>query len=117
MASAINSNQRKGTPMKYLLKFSFPIEPGNAVLKDPRFGSKMRQLLADIKAEAAYFTAVDGQRGGYFILNVDEASQIPAIVEPLFLWLNADVELIPLMLPQDLEKAGPAIGAAVQKWA
>jgi hypothetical protein len=103
--------------MKYLLKFSFPIEAGNAALKDPQFGSKIKQFLTDIKAEAAYFTLVNGQRGGYIILNIDDASQVPAIVEPLFFWLKADVEYIPLMRPQDLEKAAPAIEAASKKWA
>jgi len=47
------------------MKMRFPVEAGNAALRDPQFGAKMQQALADIKAEAAYFTAVDGQRGGY----------------------------------------------------
>ncbi|MDZ4722792.1 MAG: DUF3303 family protein [candidate division Zixibacteria bacterium] len=108
---------KKGRPMKYLVKFSWPIESGNATLKDPQFGSKMKQLLSDLKAEAAYFAAVDGGRGGYIVLNMEDASQIPAVAEPLFQWLHAAVEFIPVMLPQDLEKAGPAIAASIKKWA
>ncbi len=103
--------------MKYLIRFSFPAEAGNTALRDPQFGSRMKQLLSDIKAEAAYFTAVDGQRGGYIVLNMDDASQIPAIAEPLYFWLHADVEIIPVMVPQDLEKAGTAIAASAKKWA
>ncbi len=98
------------------MKMRFPVEAGNAALRDPQFGAKMQQALADIKAEAAYFTAVDGQRGGYIVVNMDDASQIPAMAEPFFLWLKADVEFIPVMLPQDLGKAGPAIEAAMKKW-
>ena len=103
--------------MKFLVKFSFANEAGNEALSDPQFGSKMKQLLTDIKAESAYFTTVNGQRGAYLVVNMDDASQIPAIAEPLFLWLHADLEFIPVMLPQDLEKGGPAIAAAVKKWA
>jgi hypothetical protein len=103
--------------MKFLVKFSFANDAGNEALKDPAFGSKMKQLLTDIKAESAFFTAVNGQRGAYLVVNMDDASQIPAIAEPLFLWLHADLEIIPVMLPQDLEKGGPAIAAAVKKWA
>lgn len=103
--------------MKFLVKFSFANDAGNAALKDPAFGAKMKQLLTDIKAENAYFTAVNGQRGAYLVVNMDDASQIPAIAEPLFLWLHADLEIIPVMLPQDLEKGGSAIAAAVKKWA
>lgn len=102
--------------MKYIVRFSFAIEAGNAALRDPQFGSKMKSFLTDIKAETAYFTTVDGQRGGYIVLNIDDASQIPAIAEPLFLWLSADIEFLPVMVVQDLEKAGPAIAAAVKKW-
>lgn len=102
--------------MRFLVRFHIPIEAGNAMLRDPKFGEKMQQMLADMKAEAAYFTAVDGQRGGYIVVNFDDASKIPAIVEPLFLWLKADVEFFPVMLPQDLGKAGPDIEAAKKKW-
>lgn len=102
--------------MRYLVRFHIPVDSGNAMLRDPKFGEKLLQMLADMKAEAAYFTAVDGQRGGYIVLSFDEASKIPAIVEPLFLWLKADVELIPVMVPEDLAKAGAAIEAAMKKW-
>lgn len=102
--------------MRYLLKFRFPVEAGNQVIRDPEFGAKMRHLLEHVKAEAAYFTAMDGQRGGYIVLNLSDASHIPAIAEPFFLWLKADVEFIPVMTPQDLEAAGPSIGQAIAQW-
>jgi hypothetical protein len=102
--------------MRYLLSFRIPLEAGNAALRDPNFGAKLQQLLADMKAEAAYFTTMSGQRGGYVVVSMDDASKIPALAEPLFLWLKADVTFLPVMLAEDLAKAGPAIGAAVQKW-
>lgn len=102
--------------MRYLMRVRFPIEAGNAALRDPQFGAKLQQYLADIKAEAAYFTTVDGQRGGYIVVDMKDASELPGIAEPLFLWLKADLECIPVMIPDDLAKAGPAIGAAMQKW-
>jgi hypothetical protein len=70
-----------------------------------------------VGAEAAYFTSMDGHRGGYIIVNMKDASQIPAVAEPFFLWLGAKVEFIPVMTPEDLGKAGPSIAAAVKKWA
>jgi len=102
--------------MRYLIRFRVPNESGNASLRDPQFGERMRQLLSDLGAETAYFTAVNGQRGGYIVVNFDDASKIPAMAEPLFLWLNADVEFIPVMLPEDLAKAGGDIAAAMKKW-
>lgn len=102
--------------MRHLIKFSIPIDSGNEALRNREFGAKLQQLLKDIKAETAYFTAVDGQRGGYIVVDFDDASKIPAIAEPLFYWLKAEVEFIPVMLIDDLAKAASGIEAAVKKW-
>ncbi len=102
--------------MRFLLKLTIPTEAGNAALSDPKFGQKMQVLLKDIGAEAAYFASMEGERGGYIIVPMKDASEIPAIAEPFFLWLNAKLEFIPVMTPEDLGKAGPSIGAAVKKW-
>jgi hypothetical protein len=52
----------------------------------------------------------------YIIVNIDNASQIPAMAEPVFIWLKAEIEFIPVMTPEDLGKVGPAIEAANKKW-
>jgi hypothetical protein len=49
-------------------------ENGNKALKDPLFGKKMQDLLKEVKSEAAYFTTICGNRGGYIIVNMDDAS-------------------------------------------
>jgi len=76
----------------------------------------MHDVLKEIRAGTAYFTTVDGHRGGYIVVNMKDASQMPAIAEPFFLWFNATVDFMPVMLAKDLEKAGPSIEAAVKKW-
>ncbi len=102
--------------MRYIMKIRMPVDKGNEATSNPQFGQKMNELLTEIKAEAAYFTTIDGQRGAYIIVNMNDASEIPAIAEPFFIWLNADIDFQPVMKPEDLAKAGPAIGAAVKKW-
>ena len=102
--------------MRYIMSVRIPIDRGNELLKDPQFGQKMNDLVTSVKAEAVYFTTVNGQRGGYIIVNMDDASQLPAIAEPFFLYLHADIDVHPVMLLSDLQKAGPGIGAAAQKW-
>lgn len=96
--------------MKFLMKFSIPMKPGNAALSDSQFGGKLKQLLSDMKAEAAYFTPVKGQRGGYIVLNMDDASQIAAFSEPMFFWFDAEVEFLPVMLMEILKKQGRQSG-------
>lgn len=102
--------------MLHILQIRIPIEAGNVALRDPEFGKKMKALLAEIKAQAAYFTTMDGQRGAYIVVDMNDASELPAIAEPFFLWLKADVTAMPVMTPEDLAKAGPAIGAAIARW-
>src|SRR5262245_41440313 len=102
--------------MRFILKVKIPNQTGNKAIKDPQFGAKMQKVLREIKAEAAYFSTVDGCRGGHIIVNMNDASQLPAIAEPLFLWLDAEIDCQPVMLPEDLGKAGPSIEAAVKTW-
>jgi len=57
-----------------------------------------------------------GQRGVHIYLKMDDASQIPAIAEPFFLWLHADVSFNPVMRPADLAKGDPGIKSAIKHW-
>jgi hypothetical protein len=59
---------------------------------------------------------VDGGRGGYLIINLDDASQFPAVVEPLFFALGATVKLQLVMTAEDFEKASPSLEQAAQKF-
>ena len=102
--------------MRLLLKASIPAEVGNASAKDGTLGKKMHSILADLKPEAGYFTDMDGQRTALVFLNVEESSEIPKIAEPWMLAFNANIELHPVMIPEDLMKAGPDIGEAVKKY-
>ncbi len=98
--------------MRFLMKVSIPVETGNEAAA---MGfAAIRTILEQQKPEAAYFIAEKGMRTGILILHMDDVSQIPALAEPWFLALNASVELTPVMLPEDLQKAAPAIAEAVQ---
>lgn len=103
--------------MRFLLKVNIPVEAGNAAAKAGKLGPIIETILADLKPEAAYFTDDNGQRTGFLFLDMQDASQIPAIAEPWFLSFNASIELHPVMVPQDLAKAAGAIEKAVKKYA
>ena len=100
--------------MRFLLKFSVPTDAGNNAIRDPEFGAKLQQWLSQMQAEAAYFTTVNGRRGGYIVVNFDDASRIAAFAEPLFYWLQAEVEYIPVMAAEDLARAD--LEGAVKTW-
>jgi hypothetical protein len=102
--------------MRFLLKVNIPVDAGNVAAKAGKLGEKIQQILEDLKPEAVYFTADNGQRTVFIFLDMQDASQVPAIAEPWFLAFNAKVEIYPVMVPDDLMKAGPAIEQAVKKY-
>ena len=102
--------------MRFLVKVNIPVDAGNAAAKAGKLGTTIQSILADLKPEAVYFTDDNGQRTGFIFLEMNDASQIPAIAEPWFLAFNASIEFHPVMLPDDLAKAGPAIEQAVKKY-
>jgi hypothetical protein len=74
------------------------------------------EILAQQKPEAAYFAPLHGRRTRILILNLTDASQVGAIAEPWYLAFDAEVNIAPAMVADDLAKAGPVIGAAVEKY-
>ncbi len=101
--------------MRFLVKVSFPVEAGNAAAKKDGF-KVIQTILEQQKPEAAYFIADGGRRTGLLIIDITDASDIPRIAEPWFLALNASIEATPAMIPEDLQKAAPAIEQAVKNF-
>ncbi|MCH7930410.1 MAG: hypothetical protein IIA73_04155 [Proteobacteria bacterium] len=102
--------------MRFLVKAIFDVESGNSLARDGRLGATIQSILEELKPEAAYFLAEDGERAAFLFVEMDDASQIPAVAEPWFLALNASVSFTPVMVAEDLMKAGPAIDQAVKKY-
>jgi hypothetical protein len=92
--------------MRFMFKFSFPTtDESNGWIRDGSIGQKMESMLGEIEPEAAYFGSVDGNRGGYLVVNMDESSEIPAKLEPLLQELGAAVDCSPVMTSEDLRTA------------
>ena len=92
--------------MRTLMIVTMPHHTFNAAVKDGTIGAKMKKILDAQKPEAAYFTELCSKRTGILVVNLAEASQIPAFAEPWFLTFEADVQFRPTMTPADLEHAG-----------
>jgi hypothetical protein len=103
--------------MRFLMKVNIPVESGNTAAKAGKLGATIQSILADLKPEAVYFTDNNGQRAGFIFFEMKDASEIPAVAEPWFLAFNASIEIHPVMVPEDLAKAGSGIENAVKKYA
>lgn len=100
--------------MRMLMNVTLPSEPFNSAVRDGSVGPRIQKILEKIKPEAVYFTEFGGDRGAVLVVDVKDASEIPALAEPWFLSFDAEVEMRIAMTPEDLARAN--LGALGKAW-
>ncbi|MEM7192603.1 MAG: DUF3303 family protein, partial [Pseudomonadota bacterium] len=75
--------------MRFMMRFSIPVERGNEAAADGTMGETIEALVAETRAESAYFLVENGERTGYIFFETDDASALPRLNEPLFAALDA----------------------------
>jgi len=90
--------------MRTLLKVQMEVTAANNAIKNGTLPKIMKEVMDNLKPEAAYFTAMDGMRTALIVFDMKDPSQMPAIAEPFFMQLNAKLDAYPVMNAQDLEK-------------
>jgi hypothetical protein len=88
--------------MRVMLKVQMPVGAANAAIKDGRLGTLLEKTLERLKPEAAYFSTVNGDRGGYIVFDLQDVSDIPSICEPFFMELGAKCDIAPVMTPDEV---------------
>ncbi|MAE06466.1 MAG: hypothetical protein CMH76_09050 [Nitrospinae bacterium] len=102
--------------MRFLMKVELPVEIANEMSADGSLGKTIGQILEQLEPEAAYFTTANGERAGLIIFHIDDAAEIPRVAEPWFHAFEANVDIVPAMIPADLEKAAPDIKRAAKMY-
>lgn len=100
--------------MKMLVNVILPIEPFNSLVRSGKASEILGRIIDDIQPEMIYFTEIEGNRGAVMIVDIKDASSIPAVAEPWFLNFEGACEFKPVMTPDDLMRADIAKLAA--KW-
>jgi hypothetical protein len=90
--------------MRFLIRTRIPTEAGNKMVQDPNFMKNLEEYMNKVKPEAAYFMPIEGHRSAAFIVNMESNDKVPALVEPLFQWMGANVDVIPVMNFDELKK-------------
>lgn len=98
--------------MRMMLRLTFPTNIATDAIKGGAFQKAMEATMNKLKPEAAYFMAHNGCRSAMLFFEMQDASEIPSIAEPLFAALNAEIELQPVMNADDLKKG---LSAAMQQ--
>lgn len=89
--------------MRMMLRITMPVETSNRAVKDGSLPKVIGSVLEKLKPEAAYFFPDNGKRSGLFVFDLKDVSEIPMLVEPFFLSLDATVDLTPVMNADDLK--------------
>ena len=94
--------------MRMMMTVLFPLEPFNTEVRNGTVGQTIGEILEATKPESVHFVEQDGCRSAVMIVNVPDASAIPALAEPWFLKFSANCSFRIAMTPDDLQKAGLA---------
>jgi predicted methyltransferase len=92
--------------MRIMIKFAFPVDAGNNANRTGKAEKVFQQIFEDLKPEAAYFFPEGGERAGLFVVDMKESSEVAEIAERFFFGLNARIEMVPVMAPEDLKMPG-----------
>ncbi|MBT2382345.1 hypothetical protein [Streptomyces sp. ISL-11] len=95
--------------MRTLLRARMDTRAGNESLRKGSMPKVIEGLMEQLRPEAAYFTSLDGGRTCLMVFDMEDASQMPAICEQLFLEMEAEIELHPVMNADDLKKGLAAL--------
>ncbi len=88
--------------MRTMVKFTIPTQESNPLVKDGSIGQTMESLMRNLQPEAAYFGPIEGERGGFIVINMEEGSDVVTKLEPLWLELGATIETFPVATPDEL---------------
>ncbi len=75
--------------MRIMVKFWVPVEAGNATIRNGKLEKVFGQLLEGLKPEAEYFYPGDGERSGFFVIDMEDSWRVTDTVERFFFGLNA----------------------------
>jgi hypothetical protein len=97
--------------MRLMMTVQIPTEAGNAAIKDGSLPRIVGNALEALKAEAAYFTDMDGMRTGLIFFEMADSSEIPPAAEPFFQGLSAKIRFTPVMNADEMRTG---VGKATQ---
>ena len=103
--------------MRVMIRFSLSVATGNELLRSGKLQKVFDRLLTELKPEAGYFYPNEnGERSGFFVIDLTDSSQIAETVEKLFFGLEAKVNLVPVMNGNDLTKALSGVKSTIERY-
>jgi len=90
--------------MRVLIYMELDTPTANPHVASGEIGSQIGHALEMLKPEAAYFFPRGGRRAAIVVCDLADTASIVPTIEPLWLQLNAHVEMIPCMNTDDINE-------------
>lgn len=89
--------------MRTLLTVEIPVTTGSRAVQDGTLAQTVKSVFSQISPEAAYFSADGGSRTIHAVFDLADPTEICPALEPFFINLDAQCELVPVMNQEELE--------------
>ncbi|MGW0394065.1 hypothetical protein ACWDYJ_24920 [Streptomyces sp. NPDC003042] len=98
--------------MRVMLRAHLDTPAANEGQKSGALPQAIKKLMDTVKPEAAYFAPDAGVRSCWMVFDMQDSSQMPPLLEDLFMQFNAEVDISPVMNAEDLAKGLAALKSA-----
>lgn len=95
--------------MRMMLRTRIDAVKGSEAIKSGAMQKAIMGFIEKFKPEASYFAADHGMRSSFIVFDMTASHQLPEIAEAFF-DVGCEVELMPCMTPDDLQKGLAAAG-------
>ncbi|MFJ6796546.1 hypothetical protein [Streptomyces sp. NPDC091268] len=98
--------------MRVMLRAHMDTAATNQGIANGALPQAMQKLMEKVKPEAAYFGLHEGVRSAWIVFDLQDSSQLPLLLEDLFLQFHAEIEVAPVMDAEGLAKGLSALASA-----
>lgn len=96
--------------MRVLLEIELDTRATNRAIGEGRLPAAMDRVLEELRPEASYFFARDGQRCALLVVDLPDAAAVPAVCEPFWLEFEARIDVRPCMNADELREGLGRLG-------
>ncbi|WP_231626973.1 DUF3303 family protein [Streptomyces apocyni] len=90
--------------MRMMLRATMDTQKANELVKRGEVADILKSVIDRLNPEATYFAGNQGRRSCVLVFDMEDSAQLPAICEPLFQHMGADITIEPCMNLEDLQR-------------
>ncbi len=90
--------------MRMLVRIRVDTKKSSEAIKSGELPQIIGRFMERAKPEVAYFTIDGGKRTSFYVIDMQKSSEMPPLFEEAFMKLDAEIEVTPVMTPEELRE-------------